>query len=108
MQGLLEVLCQASEIAELLATCDLQEQQARQLAFNLPFDIPANAGFSEPSILANILFQCHFSRKALPRELVPFKMRLVDRAVSLTHAMVDLLASCHQGTQLKGNLRAAI
>ena len=89
-----------------------------QLAFNLPFDIPSSSDFSEPHVKANILLQSHFSRKPLPTELQGDQRLILEQAVRLVHAMVDVISSS-TGSQTEnkneadalassGNLRPAI
>ena len=65
----------------------------RQLAFNLPFDIPSSSDFSEPHVKANILLQNHFSRKPLPADLQGDQRLILEQAVRLVHAMVDVISS---------------
>ena len=75
----------------------------RQLALNLPIDIPSQSDYSEAHIQANILLQCYFSRKPIPADLKADQRALVSEAIRLTHAMVDVISSGSSN-----NLRPAI
>lgn len=89
-----------------------------QLAFNLPFDISSASDFSEPHVKANILLQSHFSRKPLPVELRGDQRLILEQAVRLVHAMVDVISSStgnraenendEDALASSGNLRPAI
>lgn len=69
MKQLLEILCQSAEFQGALECTESDETLLRQLALNLPFDIPSAADFTDPHIVANILLQCHFGRKPVPASL---------------------------------------
>jgi pre-mRNA-splicing helicase BRR2 len=79
--------------------CSESEDSAlRILALNQPFDLPSAADFSEADTKANILLQCHFSRKAVPVDLKADQRELLVPVVRLIHAMVEVLSLATSGS----------
>ena len=64
----------------------------------------SNADYSDPSTIAMILLQTHFSRKLIPNDLQAHQKRIVVSTIKLLHAFVDVLSS----TGAAGNLKATL
>jgi pre-mRNA-splicing helicase BRR2 len=119
MKGLMEILCAASEF-DALPMRQGEDKTLRSLAMHLPLPLPAAATgsaagaggvmtatmenatslnrYQDVHTKANILLQCHFSRRALvgaanAAELRIDQSRIVEDALSLSHAMVDVAAA---------------
>ena len=104
LKTVLQLLCCSKEFAKILNGTVIDLNTAMLLAFNLPIDLPPDYDIEDSSIKANILLQSHFSRKPLPIDLTPTKMRLCEAAVPLVHALVQILVYIQQ----PGCLKAAI
>jgi len=91
MKGLLEVLSQAAEFDSLT----VRRKEAgllRKLAAHLPLKIDTTK-FADPHTKAHILLQAHFSRKQLTSDLADDQKYVVETAVRLLQAIVDVISS---------------
>jgi pre-mRNA-splicing helicase BRR2 len=48
---------------------------------------------NQPHAKTNILLQCHFNRKALPVDLRLDQKFILEQAIKLVHAMVDVIST---------------
>lgn len=112
LRGLLEIMASASEFDELPLRQG-EERVLRDIAVHLPLPVPgatasaaaggAGAGadgaaatgvnFADPHTKAHVLAQAHFSRRPLNPELRTDQARVVEDALSLCHALVDVAAA---------------
>jgi len=56
-------------------------------------DITDEYDFNEPHAKANLLLQCHFNRRPLSVDLRTDQKMILERAIKLVHAMVDVIST---------------
>jgi pre-mRNA-splicing helicase BRR2 len=91
MKGLVEILCSASEYEDLEIR-HTEERTLKQLAGHLPIKVDVGKRV-EPHTKANILLQAHFSRSDLSADLVLDQQKVLEDALRLLQAMVDVISS---------------
>lgn len=91
IRGLIEILSNASEF-ETLPIRHKEDRLIEKLAAHLPLKIN-KPDYTKPFTKVNVLLQSHFSRRALPTDLVADLATVVGRAPHLIHALVDVVAS---------------
>eukprot|EP01105_Mastigella_eilhardi_P003553 TRINITY_DN145_c0_g1_i1.p1 TRINITY_DN145_c0_g1~~TRINITY_DN145_c0_g1_i1.p1 ORF type:complete len:2180 (+),score=716.66 TRINITY_DN145_c0_g1_i1:39-6578(+) len=91
LSGLLDILCSAAEY-DTLPIRHHEEALLRKHALHLPIKIEKPA-FKDPHVKANVLFQAHFSRRAMTPDLTADQTFLLERALRLLQALVDVIAS---------------
>jgi pre-mRNA-splicing helicase BRR2 len=91
IRGILEILSAAWEFASLPIRYG-EDKTMRILACDLIHKLPENASY-DSNAKALILFQCHFSRKALPEDMRADQNLVLKQAMNLIHAIVDVISS---------------
>ena len=91
MKGLLEILCSASEFEDLEIR-HTEERKLKQIAGHLPIKVDVGKRI-EPHTKANILLQAHFSRMDLSADLMLDQKKVLEDALRLLQAMVDVISS---------------
>ena len=91
MRGLLEILASASEY-EALPVRHREDDALAQLALHCPYKLESPR-YTDPHTKANLLLQCHFSRRELGRELASDLNEVLEKSTRLLQAMVDVLSS---------------
>lgn len=89
--GLLEILSAAPEFASVPVR-HREDELLRALAMHCPLRLDS-ARYNDPHVKTNILLQCHFSRRELPRDLAHDLRPVLEKGVRLLQAMVDVIAS---------------
>jgi pre-mRNA-splicing helicase BRR2 len=98
LKGLLEILASSSEFSDLPMRHG-EDRLLRQLSAHMPLALPTPpAGreashFHDPHVKANLLLQAHFSRRSLPAELRADQAKVLESAVTLVQAIVDVISS---------------
>eukprot|EP00656_Telonema_subtile_P033410 TRINITY_DN3701_c0_g1_i2.p1 TRINITY_DN3701_c0_g1~~TRINITY_DN3701_c0_g1_i2.p1 ORF type:complete len:1741 (-),score=696.10 TRINITY_DN3701_c0_g1_i2:270-5492(-) len=92
MKGLVDILCSASEYADLGTRGTQEEKALGKLSKHLPIKVDLG-GVIEPHSKSNILLQAHFSRKNLPADLMLDQRKIMLEALRLLQAMVDVLST---------------
>jgi len=104
MRGLISLICQASEFAAMPIR-DGEEATLRQLAQYLTYpifenqqttkdgDLTEDHDINQPHAKTNILLQCHFNRRPLSVDLRLDQKFILEQAVKLVHAMVDVIST---------------
>jgi pre-mRNA-splicing helicase BRR2 len=99
VKGLLDILVNAGEFEELPIRQG-EEKALRSLALHMPLPLPPLAAgkgdasqYHDVRVKANLLLQAHFSRRGLGPELRVDQARVVEDALSLSHALVDVAAA---------------
>jgi pre-mRNA-splicing helicase BRR2 len=92
MKGLLDILCSSSEYADLGLRGSQEERALRLLSKHLPIKVDVGKNLEAPT-KANILLQSHFSRKNLPADLMLDQKHLLEEALRMLQAMVDVLST---------------
>jgi len=91
LKGLLEILASAAEFDGLPVR--LREDDAlASLGRNQPLKIDG-ARYNDPHTKANVILQCHFSRRDVGREMEADQATVLDKATRLLQAMVDVISS---------------
>jgi len=91
LKGLLEILASAAEFDTLPVR--LREDDALEgLARHMPQKIDG-ARYNDPHTKANVILQCHFSRRDVGREMQADQAVVLDKATRLLQAMVDVISS---------------
>jgi len=91
MKGLIEILCSASEYEDMEIR-HTEEKALKSLAGHLPIKVDLGKRF-EPHTKANILLQAHFSRSDLSADLMLDQQKVLEEALRLLQAMVDVISS---------------
>merc|ERR1711935_688154 len=91
MKGLIEILCSASEFEDLEIR-HTEERNLKQIASHLPIKVHVGKRI-EPHTKANILLQAHFSRTSLSADLMLDQQKVLEDALRLLQAMVDVISS---------------
>eukprot|EP01012_Entosiphon_sulcatum_P019666 TRINITY_DN24576_c0_g2_i5.p2 TRINITY_DN24576_c0_g2~~TRINITY_DN24576_c0_g2_i5.p2 ORF type:complete len:511 (-),score=149.36 TRINITY_DN24576_c0_g2_i5:115-1647(-) len=91
LKGLLEILAHAMEFDQLPIR-QHEEDRLEKLALHLPQKI-TSPKYNDPRTKANVLLQCHFSRRRLPAELEEDRKLILSKCPQLVQAMVDVVAS---------------
>jgi len=91
MKGLIEILCSASEFEDLELR-HTEERTLKQIAGHLPIKVDTGKRI-EPHTKANILLQAHFSRLDLSADLMLDQKKVLEDALRLLQAMVDVISS---------------
>lgn len=91
MRFLLEVLAKSSEFESV----PIRQGETALLGALLPHaTYPLEAGqLNTPESKANLLLQCHFNRTGLSSDLRTDQRFILEQAVKLVHAMVDVISS---------------
>ncbi|UYV81297.1 SNRNP200 [Cordylochernes scorpioides] len=91
IRGLIEIISSAAEY-ENVPIRHHEDNILRQMANRLPHK-PANPKFSDPHLKTNLLLQAHYSRMQLPAELQSDTEEVLNKALRLIQACVDVLSS---------------
>jgi pre-mRNA-splicing helicase BRR2 len=98
IRGLLEILCNAAEF-DALPLRHGEERALRAMALHAAHPLPPPAPphtdatrFADPHVKANLLLQAHLSRRHLGGDLALDRDWLLERAVVLAKAMVDVIS----------------
>lgn len=91
-KGLIEILAAASEYASLPIR-QSEDSQLQKMAKHLPQAMPESASYDDPATKALVLMQSHFSRHPLPTDLVSDLATVLNPAVKLLQALVDVISS---------------
>ena len=91
LKGLLEILASAAEF-DALPVRLREDDMLTSLARNQPLKIDG-ARYNDPHTKANVILQCHFSRRDVGREMEADQAVVLDKATRLLQAMVDVLSS---------------
>ncbi len=91
MKGLIEIMCSASEFEDLEIR-HTEEKTLKQIAGHLPIKVDVGKRM-EPHTKANILLQAHFSRLDLSADLMLDQKKVLEDALRLLQAMVDVISS---------------
>ncbi|KAJ1627390.1 Sec63 Brl domain-containing protein [Pavlovales sp. CCMP2436] len=91
LRGLLEILAAAPELSSVPVR-HREDELLRALALHCPLKVEGGR-YDEPSAKVNLLLQCHFSRKALPRDMAHDLRPIVEKSARLLQAMVDVVSS---------------
>jgi len=92
LNGLLEVLCSASEFDHVQVR-HREDYALKRTAKHLPLPINNPGNFNEPHVKTNVLLQAHFSRIELSAAAKSDQEAIVPDASRLLQAMVDVLGS---------------
>jgi pre-mRNA-splicing helicase BRR2 len=92
MKGLIDILCSASEYADMGMRGSQEERALVRLSKHLPIKADV-ANMIEPHTKSNILLQAHFSRKNLPADLMLDQKKILMEALRLLQAMVDVMST---------------
>eukprot|EP00966_Prymnesium_polylepis_P220558 5102090-Prymnesium_polylepis.1 len=76
MKGLLEILASASEF-ETLPVRHREDDTLQQLSLHCPQQLD-DPRFNDPHIKANVLLQCHYSRRDVGREMAADLASVLD------------------------------
>ncbi|CAH1783166.1 unnamed protein product [Owenia fusiformis] len=91
IRGLIEIISNAAEYEELSIRHN-EDSILKQLAAKLPNKIN-NPKFNDPHVKTNLLIQAHLSRMQLSAELQSDTEQILNKAVRLIQACVDVLSS---------------
>ena len=91
LKGLLEILASAAEFDSLPVRLR-EDDVLAALARNQPLKIEG-ARYNDPHTKANVILQCHYSRRDVGREMEADQAFVLDKATRLLQAMVDVLSS---------------
>jgi len=91
LKGLIEILASASEY-DLLPMRHREDDALAKLAIHCSQKLD-NPRWTDPHTKANLLLQCHFSRREVSRELARDLHEVLDKSTRLIQAMVDVLSS---------------
>ena len=91
LKGLLEILASAAEF-DALPVRLREDDTLAQLAAHQPLKIDS-ARYNDPHTKANVILQCHFSRRDVGREMEADLSTVLDKATRLLQAMVDVISS---------------
>ena len=91
LKGLLEIVASASDY-DFLPMRHREDDALAQLALHCPYKIDTPR-WTDPHTKANVLLQCHFSRRELSRELASDLGDVLEKSTRLIQAMVDVLSS---------------
>lgn len=91
MKGLIEILCSASEYEDMEIR-HTEDRNLKALAGHLPIKVDVGKRF-EPHTKCNILLQSHFSRSDLSADLMLDQQKVLEDALRLLQAMVDVISS---------------
>jgi pre-mRNA-splicing helicase BRR2 len=91
LKGLIEILANASEFDNLPVR--YHEDDALQKLGNYCPNKLQDPKWTDPHTKANVLLQCHFSRKKLTSDMEDDRRVVLEKAVPLVQAMVDVIAS---------------
>ena len=92
IKGLIEIMTSANEFSNLPLRYN-EDRYLYQLSRGVPLKLGENTAYSSPHIKANLLLQAHISRIHLPLELQHDCEEVVQIAVRLIYATVDVLSS---------------
>jgi len=91
LRGLIEILSAASEY-EAIPIRQGEEKVLRKIGNHLPMKID-QPNYNNCHTKVNVLLQCHFSRKPLPTDMVADQAFVLENAIRLLQAMVDVISS---------------
>lgn len=91
LKGLLEILASAAEF-ETMPVRHREDNVLKQLSLHCPVQLD-EPKFNDPHTKANVLLQCHFSRREVGRELASDLASVLDKSPRLLQAMVDVISS---------------
>jgi len=91
LKGLLEIVASAAEF-EQLPVRHREDDTLAQLALHCPQQLD-EPRFNDPHVKANVLLQCHFSRRDVGREMQADLASVLDKSSRLLQAMVDVISS---------------
>ena len=91
LKGLLEILASAAEF-DAIPVRHREDAQLQQLAMHCPLTIETPK-YNEPHTKANVLLQCHFSRRDVGREMAKDLDAILEKATRLLQATVDVISS---------------
>jgi len=91
LRAMIEILSAASEYNEVPVR-HREPAVLRKLAAHLPQKIE-NPNFLDPHTKTNILLQAHFSRRPLSPDLQADQQMILENAIRLLQAMVDVISS---------------
>jgi pre-mRNA-splicing helicase BRR2 len=91
MKGLIEILCSATEFEDMEIR-HTEERTLKQLAGHQPIKVDVGKRV-EPNSKANILLQAHFTRDSLSADLMLDQQKVLEDALRLLQAMVDVISS---------------
>ncbi|KAL1529400.1 hypothetical protein AB1Y20_000349 [Prymnesium parvum] len=91
LKGLLEILSSAAEF-DALPVRHREDDILKQLSHHCPQQLE-DPRFYDPHTKANVLIQCHFSRREVGREMSADLASVLDKSSRLLQAMVDVIAS---------------
>jgi pre-mRNA-splicing helicase BRR2 len=92
LNGLLEVLCSASEF-EHIQVRHREDYALKRTAKHLPLQINNPGLYNEPHVKTNVLLQAHFSRIDLSAAAASDQQSIIPNASRLLQAMVDVISS---------------
>ena len=91
LKGLMEIMASAGEF-DALPVRLREDDQLDSLARHCPQKIDG-ARYNDPHVKANVILQCHFSRRDVGREMEADLAVVLDKAPRLLQAMVDVISS---------------
>nr|WJH19483.1 U5-200K [Euglena gracilis] len=91
LKGLIEILASASEY-DTLPVRYHEDDALAKLGAHCPHKLP-DPKWTDPHTKANVLLQCHFSRRRLPADMEDDRKVVLEKAIPLVQAMVDVIAS---------------
>jgi len=91
LRPLIELISNASEFDEMPIR-HKEERALKQLSHHMPHRLD-KAKYTDPHTKTNLLFQAHFSRTSLTAELSADQLLVLNDALRLLQAMVDVLSS---------------
>jgi pre-mRNA-splicing helicase BRR2 len=92
LNGLLEVLCSASEFDHIQVR-HREDYALKRTAKHLPLQISNPGLYNEPHVKTNVLLQAHFSRIELSAAAKSDQQSIIPDASRLLQAMVDVISS---------------
>jgi pre-mRNA-splicing helicase BRR2 len=92
LNGLLEVLCSASEFDHIQVR-HREDYALKRTAKHLPLQIHNPGLYNEPHVKTNVLLQAHFSRIELSAAAQADQLLVIPDASRLLQAMVDVISS---------------
>ena len=90
--NLLQVLSSATEFDSIITIRRHEAEKLREIARHLPLKI-GSTNYEEVSTKINILLQSHFERRKLSIDFASDLNKILQVAVNLVHAMVDVISS---------------
>eukprot|EP01022_Parablepharisma_sp_SALTPOND_P017480 TRINITY_DN2801_c4_g1_i1.p1 TRINITY_DN2801_c4_g1~~TRINITY_DN2801_c4_g1_i1.p1 ORF type:complete len:2164 (+),score=294.83 TRINITY_DN2801_c4_g1_i1:1425-7916(+) len=92
LKALLEILSASSEFEEIPIRHG-EEALLHLLNEQIEYRVEGKEKLNEPASKANILLQCHFGRIPISADFATDQKFLLEKAVRLIHAMIDVISS---------------